>query len=157
MSSMPSATMKPRRVARFMGALFGIVAGLFYIIFPPEMITDYLGSTWPVAAWGAFFLAGGIVSSAAWWSRILVMDRLGLSFLITGTLGLLFAQTGLMLVQPITYARGGGTVVLAILAAYLIARWQDVRHDEQEAEWAIRVTDEAPDVSIGGEADGVRH
>lgn len=152
---------KPRRVARLIGAVFGILAGLFYIIFPPNTTTHFFDATWPAIAWGIFFLLGGVISSVAWWNRSLNLDRIGLTCLITGIAGLLFAQTMVMLEYPITYTRGGGTVILAVLAAYLIARWQDVRHDEQEAEAAIRATIARPVISdiIAGERgeDGKRN
>lgn len=127
-------------MARFVAAVAGICAGLFYIVFPPQTTTNFLDSSWPAQAWGAFLLAGGALCAIAYTTRILVIDRLGLSFLITGTISLLCAQTMVMLQQPITYTRGGGTVILAVLIGFLVARWQDVRHDEQEAQVAIEAT-----------------
>lgn len=123
-----------------MAAVAGICAGLFYVVFPPQTTTNFLDSSWPAQAWGAFLLAGGALCAVAYTTRILVVDRLGLSFLITGTVSLLCAQTMVMLQQPITYTRGGGTVILAVLIGFLVARWQDVRHDEQEAQAAIEAT-----------------
>lgn len=144
-----SSPHRPRRVARLVAAIAGVFAGLFYVFFPPNTTTAFLDAAWPAQVWGVFFLLGGFICAAAWWSRVLIMDRIGLSFLITATVALLFTQTGVMLNHPITYTRGGGTVVLAILAGFLIARWQDVRHDEQEAQAAIAAT--------GGGQVGERH
>lgn len=132
---------RPRRVARFVAALSGICAGLFYIVFPPQTTTNFLDSSWPAQAWGAFLLAGGALCAVAYTTRILVIDRLGLSFLITGTVSLLCAQTMVMLQHPITYTRGGGTVILVVLIGFLVARWQDVHRDEQEAHVAIEATE----------------
>ena len=146
---MNTGSSRPRRVARFIAALSGICAGLFYIVFPPQTTTAFLEASWPAQAWGAFLLAGGALCAVAYTTRILVIDRLGLSFLITGTLALLAAQTMVMLQYPITYTRGGGTVILAVLVGFLVARWQDVRHDEQEAQAAIAATGGA----TGGELD----
>lgn len=137
-----SSSPRPRRVARFVAAVAGICAGLFYIVFPPQTTTNFLDSSWPAQAWGAFLFAGGALCAVAYTTRILVIDRLGLSFLITGTVSLLCAQTMVMLQQPITYTRGGGTVILAVLIGFLVARWQDVRHDEQEAQVAIEATEQ---------------
>lgn len=152
---------KPRRVTRLVGAILGAVTGLFYIVFPPNTTTSYLDATWPAIWWGVFFLIGGVVSSISWWNRSLNLDRIGLSFLLTALGGLLFAQTMVMLEFPVTYTRGGGTVVIAMFAAYLTARWQDVRNEEKEAEAAIEETEQArrgvpTDSGERAEADGRR-
>lgn len=152
---------KPRRVSRLVGAVLSAVTGVFYIVFPPVTTTSFLDATWPAIWWGVFFLIGGVVSSISYWNRSLNLDRIGLSFLLTALGGLLFAQIMVMLEFPISYTRGGGTVVIAMFAAYLTARWQDLRGEEKEAEAAIAATAQArkrvpTESGKRGEVDGDR-
>lgn len=141
---------RPRRVARLFASIAGTLAGLFFIIFPPMSSTQLLEASWPARTWGAFFLAGGIVSAVAWWRRNLTVDLLGLTCLAAGTFTLTGNQLMLMLEHPITYTRGGGTVVLAVLLGFLVARLQDVYQDSKEAQAAQDALAEAR--SDGGEA-----
>lgn len=134
-----------RRVARLVGGVWGLVAGVFYVVWPPITTTKFLNSPWPAQAWGVFFLIGGLVSMVAWWRRVLVLDRIGLSFLITGTAALALTQATVMLSYPISYTRGGGTAVLFVLLGYLVGRWQDVRKDEIKAREAIDATEQLED------------
>lgn len=132
---------KPRRVARLIGSIIGVLAGVLYIVFPTVSSVGLFSASWPARAWGVFFLIGGAISCWSWFSRILILDRIGLSFLVTGAAALLFTQTLIMLEAPITLTRGGGTAVLGLLLACLISRWQDVRHEEREAQRAMLATD----------------
>lgn len=131
---------KPRRVARLAAAISGLAAGVFYVVFPPRTTTAYFDTSALAQAWGVFFVLGGLLCIWAWYSRLLIIDRIGLSLLTTGALSLSAAQTAVMLSAPITYTRGGGTFALYVLTGYLAARWQDVHADEREAKRAIDET-----------------
>lgn len=136
--SLPQA--RPRRVWRLVSYLSGIAAGLFYILAPPLTTTTYLQSDFPAVAWGVALLCGGIISAVAWFSKLLTLDVIGLWLLIIGVAALLLTQAAVMFGAPITWTRGGGTIVLAILLGFLISRMQDVRHDEKLAEEAFNQT-----------------
>lgn len=132
---------RPRRVARLFAAIAGVLAGLFFIVFPPNSAVQLLEASWPARTWGAFLLAGGAISAIAWWRRNLTLDLLGLTCLIAGTGALFGNQFMIMIEHPITYTRGGGTVILGTLLGFLAARLQDVRQDareDQEAQDALR-------------------
>jgi peptidoglycan/LPS O-acetylase OafA/YrhL len=132
--------MKPRRVARLVAAVSGLAAGIFYVVFPPRTTTAYFDTAALAQAWGVFFFLGGLLCIWAWYSRLLIIDLIGLSLLVLGAGALSMAQTAVMFSAPITYTRGGGTFALYVLTGYLAARWQDVRADEREAKRAIDET-----------------
>lgn len=131
-----------RRIARLVASLVMVAAGLFYAFFPPNTATSYLDTSAFARAWGIFLLFGGVLCAWSWVNRVLVVDRIGLTFLLIGLTALSVVQTMVMFDQPVTWTRGGGTLVYWAIVGYLLARWQDVYHMEREAKAAIRATDE---------------
>lgn len=131
----------PRRNARLIGYISAIVAGLSYIAFPPITSINQLSSALPAKLWGCFFALGGLVSVYAWVRRVLTLDRIGLSLIMIGLGALIINQHAVLLSDP-SWTRAGGTAILIVLFAFLVSRWQDVKHDEDLAEEAMTYSDD---------------
>lgn len=119
-----------RRIARLFVHILSIVAGFLYIFFPPKTTINLLETALPAICWGVLFVIGGLICSVSWYKRTLIFDRIGVSLVLIG-LGTLIINQIILFFDGPTFTRGGGTVVLLMLFASLIARWQDIYYKER--------------------------
>ena len=138
----PVVASYPRRYARLVGYVAAILAGVAYIVFPPITSFYNLDAAWPAMVWGTLFILGGCVAIRAWTKKELLLDRIGLSLIIIGSFGMFIHQSYQAMVS-VTWTRLGYMGSILLLLSFLVSRWQDVRHDEQLAEAAIRETNDA--------------
>lgn len=128
---------KGRRAVRLVSALAAIILGGVYLVVVPDVSAAVAGQAWLVRAWGSSLLVGGLLTLQSWFSRVLIVERLGLTFIITGLAALLAVQLTLTVGSPEASGVGGSALVVMMLS-YVIARWEDVRHDEHLAKEATR-------------------
>lgn len=119
----------PRRIARLIGYFLICFAGLFYFFFPPVTTTTYLNSAAPAMMWGALLFIGGGICIWSWFSRVLILDRIGLSVIATAFVGNIINQAAIF-IDTVTWTRGGNLLISMFVMTFLISRWQDVKHDE---------------------------
>lgn len=129
----------PRRVARLVASIVATLAGLFFVLFPPEASARFLGGELPIIIVGVFIFTGGLFCATSWWMRVLIIERIGLTLLLTGLAGLMAVQLMIVAHAEASPARWGVAALLAMITSYLVARWQDVRRDEVLAQEAIDV------------------
>lgn len=134
---------KVRRVARLVGAAAAMVLGAIYALIPPgAFAVQSEAPHWIVRSWGLCLVLGGVLGVLAWLSRVLIVERLGLTFLITGLGAMLLAQGGVTVQGGIRPGEIAGTALVLFFLSYLVARWQDVREEERAAQDAIREVEE---------------
>lgn len=119
----------PRRFARLIGYVIAIVSGSFYLLVPPVTTTAYLNSSVPAMMWGALLVIGGGICIWAWFTKVLIIDRIGLSIIITALVGSSINQLAL-LIDSGSWTRGGNLGLTLFVMTFLVSRWQDVKHDE---------------------------
>lgn len=132
-----------RRVARLVGAVAAMVLGAVYALaLPGAFAVQAEAPYWIVRTWGGCLMLGGALVVVAWVSRVLIIERMGLTFLITGLGALLLAQAGVTVQGGIHPGEVAGSALVLFFLSYLVARWQDVRDDERAAQDAIREVEE---------------
>ena len=124
---------------RLIGYFLALVAGASYLLYPPFTSFNQFETNLPARMLGGFILIGSAVCIFAWASRMLILIRLGLTLLIIGTSALTLNQMYMVFVGP-TLTRIGGSIILCTLVAFLIAREQEVRHEELLAEESLNHT-----------------
>lgn len=129
----------PRRVARLVASILAILSGLALVVFPPLWEGELLGGDAPMMVVGGFVLSGGVVCAVSWWMRVLVVERIGLTLLVTGLAALMAVQLMIVVRVDGSPFRAAASGLLAMMCAYLVARWQDVFREEVLAQEAIDV------------------
>ena len=125
------------RVVRLITSVGFILTGLAFIVWPSKVATDYFETSIPSYAVGAMLVLGGAFCTAAWKTHRLSLDRAGLSALVAGLGVVSVAQTLAFFEFPISWPRLAGAIGLWTLTLVLVARWQDVKHQEQVADEAV--------------------
>lgn len=124
------------RALHFAVAILSVVAGLFYLVFPPVTTTGFFEGSWPPRTWGAALAIGGIIKLVGLITRILDWQLLGLTFLVAGWVALALAQTLVMFGPPISPTRGGGTIALWVLVIHVALRFVVVACDREDGHQA---------------------
>ena len=124
------------RVCRLLATALVVAAGVYYLLAPPNTTTSFFNADWPPMAWGAIFLAGGVVTAVGIRSRILQVEHLGMLMIVVGSGMLALAQTLVMVEHPVTHTRGGGVLILWALMAFATARYFDLSADIRSAKLA---------------------
>lgn len=137
----PIVATYPRRHARLVGYISSILAGVAYIVFPPITSFYSYDAAWPAIGWGVLFILGGFVSIRAWYTRELLLDRIGLSLIIIGGFGMFIHQSYQSIVS-VSWTRLGYAGSILLLLSFLVSRWQDVLHDERMADKAVEETND---------------
>jgi hypothetical protein len=117
-------------ISRTFGSLIFIAAGLFYVFASPNTTTEFFDAAWPAIAWGSVFIVGGFVSGYGTLIRIPQVERLGVFMVMVSALCLTAAQIMVMVSSPITWTRGGGTLVYLGFTAWVFDRWARLGEDE---------------------------
>lgn len=124
------------RACRLLATTLVVAAGVYYLLAPPNTTTAFFNASWPPMAWGAIFLAGGVVTAAGIRSRVLQVEHLGMLMIVVGSGMLALAQTLVMVEHPVTHTRGGGVLILWALTAFATARYFDLSADIRSAKLA---------------------
>lgn len=96
---------------------------------PPRTTAEFFDSEWPAVLWGCIFFAGGVVSGIGTGVRLPHVERFGV-FCVSVAAGCLTAgQLLVMLDHPITWTRGGGTLVYFGLASWAFERYLRLSDD----------------------------
>ncbi|QDH86407.1 hypothetical protein AGM16_0022 [Brevibacterium phage AGM16] len=119
------------RILRTLGSVVFTADGGFYILAPPTTTTSFFDTPVPAIMWGWVFAAGGIVSLIGTLTRIVHVERLGVLFVIVAAAMLVAGQSMVMFGDPITWARGGGTLVYAGFGLWAFERWRKLGRDER--------------------------
>lgn len=120
------------RVLHFAVAALSVVAGVFYLAFPPVTTIGFFEGSWPPRAWGLALAVGGIIKLIGLGTRILDWELLGLTILLAGWASLALAQTLVMFGPPITMTRGGGVIGLWVLVLHVATRFIVVACDRED-------------------------
>lgn len=123
MSHIIRAFSKAGKMARYIAAALVVSAGVFYLIQPPRTTSNFFDGEWPPMVWGAVMVASGLVIAWGISSRILQIEQYGMLMLGVGAGLLATGQTLVMLGDPITWTRGGGTLILWAMVAFAGARY----------------------------------
>lgn len=123
-------------------AVLAMIAGGFYLLFPPVTTIGFFSGSWPPTVWGCALLLGGVVKEGGLVTRVLDWQLLGLTLIFAGTLSLATAQTMVMLGPPLSLTRGGGVAALWILVALVGIRLVIVACDRDDGRQAQEQTDE---------------
>lgn len=124
------------RSLHFAVAAGSVIAGIFYVAFPPVTTIGFLEASWPPRTWGVALLAGGIVKLVGLTTKILDWQLLGLTLLFTGWAALASAQTLVMAGPPFAPTRGGGTVGYWVLVVYVVVQVVAVACDREDGRQA---------------------
>lgn len=119
------------RVLRAVGSIVFTAAGFFYVFAPPNTTTSFFDTPVPAIMWGWVFAAGGVVSLVGTFTRIVHVERLGVLFVIVAAAMLVAGQSMVMFGDPITWTRGGGTLVYAGFGLWAFERWWKLGRDER--------------------------
>ena len=125
---MPTRT---SRTTRACGSVLFTAAGAFYVLAPPNTTTAYFDTPWPAILWGLVFLVGGIMSLVGTLTQYVHVERLGVLWCAIAAAMLTLGQAAVMLDHPVTWTRGGGTLVYAGFAAWAFERWMRLAPDEK--------------------------
>lgn len=124
------------RGARYIASALVVAAGLFYLMQPPRTTSNFFDGEWPPMVWGAVMVAAGFVIAWGLQSRVLQIEQYGMLMMGFGA-GLLAAgQTLVMFGEPITWTRGGGTLILWALVAFASARYFELSAEIRSARLA---------------------
>lgn len=121
----------PSRLLRSFGSIVFAGAGIFYVIAPPLTTSSYFEAEWPAVTWGWIFAIGGVISLIGTFTRYVHVERLGVFCVAVAGALLATAQTSVMLDTPITWTRGGGSLVYFGLALWAFERWHRLGEDER--------------------------
>ena len=121
-----------------------IISGLFYLLAPPTSTFRFYETNVPAMLWGAVFIVGAGVAMWGALKRIPHVQRLGLMFVIIAGTVLTANQTLLMFDEPITWTRGGGTVVLAAYTLITLVLWRKLKP-------RVDIVNLAADIEEGGD------
>ena len=119
------------RTLRTLGSCIFTAAGLFYVLAPPNTTTSFFDTPAPAIMWGWVFAIGGLISLAGTLSRIVHVERLGVLFVAVAAAMLTAGQTLVMFADPITWTRGGGTLVYLGGGLWALERWWRLGLDER--------------------------
>lgn len=119
------------RALRAIGSIVFTAAGGFYILAPPSTTTSFFDTPVPAIMWGYVFAAGGIISLIGTLSRIVHLERLGVLFVVVAAAMLVAGQSMVMFADPITWTRGGGTLIYMGFGLWAFERWWRLGRDEK--------------------------
>lgn len=123
MSRITHALSRAGKMARYIAAALVVSAGVFYLIQPPRTTSNFFDGEWPPMVWGAVMVASGLVIAWGISSRILQIEQYGMLMMGFGSGLLATGQTLVMFGDPITWTRGGGTLILWAMVAFAGARY----------------------------------
>ena len=81
--------------------------------------------------WGWVFAAGGFISLIGTITRVVHLERLGVLFVVVAAAMLVAGQSLVMFADPITWTRGGGTLVYCGFGLWAFERWWRLGRDEK--------------------------
>lgn len=119
------------RALRAVGSAVFTFAGAFYVLAPPNTTTSFFDTPAPAVMWGWVFAAGGLISLAGTIVRVVHIERLGVLFVVVAATMLAAGQSMVMLADPITWTRGGGTLVYCGFGLWAFERWWRLGRDEK--------------------------
>lgn len=122
---------KTSRALRAIGSIVFTAAGGFYVLAPPSTTTAFFDTPVPAIMWGYVFAAGGLISLAGTFTRIIHVERLGVLFVVVAALMLVAGQSLVMFGDTITWTRGGGTAVYLGFGLWAFERWWKLGRDER--------------------------
>lgn len=122
---------KTSRALRAVGSVVFTLAGGFYVLAPPNTTTSFFDTPTPAIMWGWVFAAGGLISLAGTFTRIIHIERLGVLFVVVAALMLVAGQSLVMFGDTITWTRGGGTAVYLGFGLWAFERWWKLGRDER--------------------------
>ena len=114
---------------KYLGSCVFTLAGLFYIMAPPRTTSEFFDAQWPAMLWGCIFFAGGVVSGIGAVARVPHVERFGVFCVSVAAVCLTAGQLLVMLEYPITWTRGGGTLVYLGLASWAFERYLRLSND----------------------------
>lgn len=118
------------RFSRASGSVIFVLAGIFYVFAPPNTTTEFFDTSWPAIAWGAVFIVGGFISGYGTLAKFPQVERLGVFMVMVAAICLTGAQIMVMWNAPVTWTRGGGTLVYLGFSAWVFDRWARLGDDE---------------------------
>lgn len=136
MTKIVKAFTRAGKTARYVASTLVIAAGILYLIAPPRTTSQFFEGQWPAMAWGAMMLLAGGVIIWGIKSKILQVEQYGMLVLGVGSGMLSIGQTMVMLELPITWTRGGGTLILWALVAFAAARYFELSAEIRSARLA---------------------
>ncbi|MCQ9385109.1 hypothetical protein [Brevibacterium moorei] len=128
---------------KMIGSVLFILAGIWYILFPPMSSAHVYGGDWLSLLYGIVFAAGGLISAGGVLSSYVQVERYGVFMVAVAGIILSLSQLFLMLDYPVTWSRGGGVAIYTAFTVWAFERW----HRLKPAEDAIREI--APEVKGG--------
>lgn len=114
---------------KYLGSCIFALGGLFYIMAPPKTTSDFFDASWPAILWGCIFFAGGLISGIGTAVRLPHIERFGVFCVAVAAMCLTAGQLLVMLDHPVTWTRGGGTLVYLGLASWAFERYLRLSHD----------------------------
>lgn len=135
---------------RIIGSVIFLSAGVFFLMFPPQTAAAFFETTWMSMADGALFALGGGISLLGAYSRRADIERLGVSLVVIAGFFLFAMQVYIMFSPPITWTRGGHTLVYFGFATWALDRWVYLGDVIEVIVGAAKVKDENDRRASGG-------
>lgn len=117
------------RALRAIGSVVFTLAGAFYVLAPPNTTTNFFDTPAPAVMWGWVFAAGGFISLVGTFTRFVHLERLGVLFVVVAAAMLCAGHSLVMFADPITWTRGGGTLVYCGFGLWAFERWWRLGRD----------------------------
>lgn len=125
-------TSRLSRFLRFVGSVIFTMAGLLYLVFPPNSSNHMFQGDWVSVSYGLVFAIGGVVSCLAVAMKVVQVERFGVLMVVVAGAILSTVQVLLVFAEPVTWTRGGGAAVYVGFTLWALERW-----------WALKPVEEA--------------
>lgn len=140
---------------RLAGSIIFLVAGVAFLVFPPQTAATFFETTWLSLADGLIFALGGGISLGGLLTRRVDIERLGVSLVVIAGFFLFLIQISLMFPgDRIVWTRGGHTLVYLGFATWALDRWVYLGDVIEVIEGAARVSEENEHRRQEGGVDG---
>lgn len=126
------------KAARYLASTLVIAAGVFYVYYPPQTTSAFFDGTWPPRIWGAIMVVSGFVIVWGIRSKVLQVEQIGMLAMAVGAGLLSLGQTLVMLSEPVTWTRGGGTLILWALVSFALARYFELSSEIRSSRRALQ-------------------